>query len=98
MQWQKKDFYLSVVVATPSYPQPSKQRILVAELPNNVYYAGVSGDKQQLFSSGGRVFTIVDHAETLQAAQDKVYGELAKSDLSEFYYRKDIGFRDLEKD
>lgn len=97
MQWQDSNYYLGVVVAAPGYPQAPQQDIPVPALPDNIFYAGVTSDNDKLFSSGGRIFTIVDHAPTLQATQDKVYAELAKINLSDFYYRKDIGFRDLEK-
>lgn len=95
MKWQKGDFYLGVVVAAPGYPTSPKQHILLPELPANAFYAGVTEENGRLCSSGGRIFTIVDHAETLEAAQRKVNDELAQIDLSQFYYRKDIGFRDL---
>lgn len=97
MTWQTEDYYLGVVVAAPGYPQVPQQEIPLPDLPANVFYAGVTSENQKLFSKGGRIFTIVDHAATLQAAQDKVYAELAQIDLSDFYYRKDIGFRDLQK-
>ncbi len=97
MDWQTDDYYLGVVVAAPGYPKAPQQHIPLPELPENIFYAGVTGESNHLISTGGRIFTIVDHAPTLQAVQDKVYAELAKIDLSDFYYRKDIGFRDLAK-
>ncbi|APR06800.1 Phosphoribosylamine--glycine ligase [Lentilactobacillus parabuchneri] len=96
IKWQQGDFYLGVVVAAPGYPTSPKQHIaLPADLPGNIFYAGVTEEDGKLYSSGGRIFTLYNHASTLECAQAKVYAELSRLDLHEFYYRKDIGFRDL---
>ncbi|KRK88305.1 phosphoribosylamine--glycine ligase [Lentilactobacillus sunkii] len=96
VEWQKGEFYLGVVIAAPGYPTSPKQHIALPEdLPGNVFYAGVTEEDGKLYSSGGRIFTLYNHASTLECAQAKVYAELSRLDLSGFYYRKDIGFRDL---
>lgn len=96
VKWQSDEFYLGVVISAPGYPTSPKQHIALPEgLPGNVFYAGVTEEDGKLYSSGGRIFTLYNHASTLERAQAKVYAELSRLDLSSFYYRKDIGFRDL---
>ena len=95
IKFQEKDFYFGVVVAAPGYPKNPKQHIALPDLPENVYIAGVTEENGKLYSKGGRIFTLFDHASTLKEAKTKVYAELAKLGLSEFYYRKDIGFKDI---
>lgn len=95
MKWQNQEFYLGTVVAAPGYPSQPKQGLQLPELPANVFYAGVVSDGKRLKSSGGRIFTLVEHAPTLKEAQAKVNATLERLALTEFYYRKDIGFRDL---
>lgn len=95
MNWQRSEFYLGTVVAAPGYPSQPKQGLQLPELPSNVFYAGVVSDGKRLKSSGGRIFTLVEHAPTLKEAQAKVNAMLERLALTEFYYRKDIGFRDL---
>ncbi|GHP14949.1 phosphoribosylamine--glycine ligase [Lentilactobacillus fungorum] len=96
VKWQTGEFYLGVVVAAPGYPASPQQDIELPNLPKNVFYAGVVEKNHRLYSSGGRIFTIYNHAATLECAQAKVYAELSRIDLANFYYRKDIGFRDIE--
>ena len=61
-----------------------------------VYYAGVTAKKEQLISSGGRVFLVTSRGTNLADAQQKAYAYLSQYDLSQFFYRKDIGFKALK--
>lgn len=95
MIWQNEDYYLGTVVAAPGYPKEPQQHIALPDLPDNVFYGGVVVENQKLYSSGGRIFTLIAHAPTLKEAQSIVNASLANLDLANFYYRKDIGFHDL---
>ncbi|CAM4345728.1 phosphoribosylamine--glycine ligase [Weissella hellenica] len=96
MIWQNKDYYLGTVVAAPGYPSDPQQHIALPDLPDNVFYGGVVAENQKLYSSGGRIFTLIAHAPTLKDAQLIVNTSLANLNLANFYYRKDIGFHDLD--
>ncbi len=95
IKWQKDNFYLGVTVCAPGYPSHPKQNIFIPNLPQNVFYAGILEKNKKRYSSGGRIFTIVDHKKDLLATQKRVYQELDKINLNNFYYRKDIGYKDL---
>ena len=91
---------LGVVVAAPGYPADYEKNIVLPEMLNTeeqtVYYAGVTAKKEQLVSSGGRVFLVTSQGNNLADAQQKAYEYLNRYDLSQFFYRKDIGFKALK--
>ncbi|NLL32938.1 MAG: phosphoribosylamine--glycine ligase [Enterococcus cecorum] len=91
---------LGVVVAAPGYPADYEKNIVLPEMKNTeeqtVYYAGVTAKKEQLVSSGGRVFLVTSQGTNLADAQQKAYAYLNQYDLSQFFYRKDIGFKALK--
>ncbi|WP_300122369.1 phosphoribosylamine--glycine ligase [uncultured Enterococcus sp.] len=91
---------LGVVVAAPGYPADYEKNIVLPEIQNTeeqtVYYAGVTAKKEQLVSSGGRVFLVTSQGDDLADAQQKAYAYLNQYDLSQFFYRKDIGFKALK--
>lgn len=91
---------LGVVVAAPGYPADYEKNIVLPEMVNTeeqtVYYAGVTAKKEQMVSSGGRVFLVTSQGTNLADAQQKAYAYLSQYDLSQFFYRKDIGFKALK--
>lgn len=91
---------LGVVVAAPGYPADYEKNIVLPEMQNTeeqtVYYAGVTTKEEQLVSSGGRVFLVTSQGNNLADAQQKAYEYLNRYDLSQFFYRKDIGFKALK--
>ncbi|RBR30802.1 phosphoribosylamine--glycine ligase [Enterococcus cecorum] len=91
---------LGVVVAAPGYPADYEKNIVLPEMQNTeeqtVYYAGVTAKKEQMVSSGGRVFLVTSQGTNLADAQQKAYAYLNQYDLSQFFFRKDIGFKALK--
>ncbi|MFT9267742.1 phosphoribosylamine--glycine ligase [Oenococcus sp.] len=95
--WQDQDVYLGVDIAAPGYPedvQPGFLTPLPADLPDGfeIDYAAVRKSGQQFLSTGGRVATIVVHAATMLAAQEKIYKYLDQAHLK-LAYRHDIGYQ-----
>ncbi|MFT8917735.1 MAG: phosphoribosylamine--glycine ligase [Oenococcus sp.] len=95
--WQDQDVYLGVDIAVPGYPedvQPGFPTPLPADLPDvfEIDYAAVRKSGQQFLSTGGRVATIVVHAATMLAAQEKIYKYLDQANLK-LAYRHDIGYQ-----
>lgn len=89
----KDNAAVGVVVAAEGYPASYKKGMPIPSFEGDVtvYYAGSAGEKDQLTASGGRVFLVEAEAATIQEAQDKVYQALDKADLTDFFYRSDIG-------
>ena len=58
-------------------------------------YANVKGGLENLTGDGGRLFMVISEADNLVQAQDNVYSYLSKLNLSDCFYRHDIGNRAL---
>ena len=94
--WTDKSVTLGVVVASKGYPLDYAKGV---ELPTKTegdiitYYAGAkfAENSRALLSNGGRVYMLVTTADTVSAAQEKIYDQLKKQDTTGLFYRTDIG-------
>ncbi|MFV0558535.1 MAG: phosphoribosylamine--glycine ligase [Enterococcus sp.] len=97
--WNEKAS-VGVVVAADGYPGVYQKGMLLPTITNrstNVFYAGVSGSKERLIASGGRVFLVEASGDSLKEAQEQVYQELSNHSLDNFFYRRDIGSKALKE-
>lgn len=102
MTWTDSGVTLGVVVASEGYPLAyEKGVILPAKTEGDIitYYAGAKFDENSkaLLSNGGRVYMLVTTADSVSAAQEKIYTQLDKQDTTGLFYRTDIGSKALEK-
>ena len=91
---------VGVVVAAKGYPEAYQKGMVLPEINHpdvSVIYAGVKSEQDKLVANGGRVFLVEAHAETIEAAQQKVYQALDKMDTTQLFYRSDIGSKALAK-
>ncbi|MEG0293903.1 phosphoribosylamine--glycine ligase [Enterococcus sp.] len=91
---------VGVVVAAKGYPEAYQKGMILSEINHpdvSVIYAGVKSEQDELVANGGRVFLVEAHAETIEAAQQKVYQALDKMDTTQLFYRSDIGNKALAK-
>lgn len=100
--WTYQGVTLGVVVASNGYPLDyEKGVVLPAKTDGDIitYYAGAKFDEngQALLSNGGRVYMLVTTADTVQAAQDKIYAQLKTQNTDGLFYRNDIGSKALGK-
>ena len=94
--WLDEGVTLGVVVASEGYPLDYEKGL---ELPVKTegdiitYYAGAkfAENSRALLSNGGRVYMLVTTADTVSAAQEKIYDQLEKQDTTGLFYRTDIG-------
>ncbi len=94
--WLDEGVTLGVVVASNGYPLDYEKGL---PLPNKTdgdiitYYAGAkfAENSRALLSNGGRVYMLVTTADTVSAAQEKIYDQLEKQDTTGLFYRTDIG-------
>ena len=94
--WLDEGVTLGVVVASEGYPLDYEKGL---ELPVKTegdiitYYAGAkfAENSRALLSNGGRVYMLVTTADTVSAAQKKIYDQLKKQDTTGLFYRMDIG-------
>lgn len=100
LTWIEQGVTLGVVVASEGYPLAYEKGVeLPAKTDGDIitYYAGAkfAENGKALLSNGGRVYMLVTTADTVKAAQDKIYQKLSEQATQGLFYRKDIGTKAL---
>lgn len=90
----------TVVLASAGYPESYEKGKRINGLldlrdDTLVFHSGTKVQEDALVTNGGRVLNIVQSAESLQKALDKVYSDIQKISFDGMYYRKDIGKKGL---
>ena len=98
--WLDEGVTLGVVVASNGYPLDYEKCLPLPEKTDGdiiTYYAGAkfAENSRALLSNGGRVYMLVTTADTVSAAQEKIYDQLKKQDTTGLFYRTDIGSKAL---
>ena len=98
--WLDEGVTLGVVVASEGYPLDYEKGLPLPEKTDGdiiTYYAGAkfAENSRALLSNGGRVYMLVTTADTVSAAQKKIYDQLKKQDTTGLFYRHDIGGKAL---
>ena len=94
--WLDEGVTLGVVIASEGYPLDYEKGLPLPEKTAGdiiTYYAGAkfAENSRALLSNGGRVYMLVTTADTVSAAQKKIYDQLKKQDTTGLFYRTDIG-------
>ena len=94
--WLAEGVTLGVVVASEGYPLDYEKGLSLPEKTDGdiiTYYAGAkfAENSRALLSNGGRVYMLVTTADTVSAAQEKIYDQIKKQDTTGLFYRTDIG-------
>ena len=100
LQWSEEAM-LGVVIAANGYPGDiEKGKVLpdLTELASThaVFHAGTKLVDGQFVGNGGRVLLVGTKAATLKEAQEKVYAGISMKEWTNFFFRKDIGWRTFE--
>ncbi|MBS5820428.1 MAG: phosphoribosylamine--glycine ligase [Enterococcus gilvus] len=84
---------VGVVLAAEGYPNDYKKGMDIPTFNDQVtvYYAGVADKNEAIVASGGRVLLVEAEADTIEAAQKKVYQALDEVTTKNYFYRRDIG-------
>ncbi len=94
---------LTVVMAARGYPGNPEKGAPIAGLDEAgakgamVFQAGTSRAGQELIASGGRVLAVTAKGATVAEASGAAYAALAAIDFPTGFYRRDIGWRELER-
>ncbi len=93
---------IGVVVASKGYPEEYEKGAVLTGLGSfsDVYtfHAGtVKNAEGQYTTAGGRVLLVGAKAASLKDAAEKVYKELEKLQCDGVFYRKDIGYKAIER-
>ena len=101
LQW-KKEAAACVVVVMDGYPGDVKKGVEITIEPVDdpsvvFFHSGTEIRDDKLVSTAGRVITVAAHGETMGKTLKKVYEAATRVKFAGASYRKDIGYRALEK-
>jgi phosphoribosylamine--glycine ligase len=104
LRWSD-DAALTVVMAADGYPGTPLKGTEIKGLedaklvPNvEIFHAGTRRDGARLLADGGRVLNVTGRGRTIAEARNAAYAAVAKIDWPGGFYRKDIGWRALQRD
>ena len=103
IEWDDKKS-LCVVLCSNGYPDTYKKNIEIKNLDSiklkdddYLFHAGTSLKDKKVFATGGRVLNFVSLSNEFIDAKKSIYNNLDLLDWSEGFYRKDIGFKVIDK-
>ena len=103
VEWQNKKS-ICIVLSSKGYPEKYKKNILIQnlekfEIKDNsfIFHAGTKLLNNKFYSTGGRVVNFVSLSESFKSARDKSLDLIKKLNWENGYYRKDIGYKVIDK-
>lgn len=103
LRWYS-DAALTVVMAANGYPGQPEKGTEIAGLDEakavegvEVFHAGTRRDGNRIVADGGRVLNVIARGKTVAEAQARAYEAVSKIDWPGGFYRRDIGWRALER-
>ncbi len=98
----KSESAVCVVMASGGYPnQYKKEKVIhgLNQVDNSViiFHAGTKVKGNNFLTSGGRVMGVTALGKTIRSAIERVYQNIGKITFDGAYYRKDIGYRALNR-
>ena len=103
LEWDERKA-LCVVVVSDGYPASFEKGQCIGGLDAVedagaiVFHAGTAEKDDDIVNAGGRVLGVTALAESVSAAQTSVYTALEKLDWQGGFYRKDIGYRAVQRE
>jgi len=95
---------MTVVMAADGYPGSYEKGSVIGNLDGagasddvEIFHAGTARDGATITAIGGRVLNVTGMGPDVQAARDAAYGAVEKVDWPQGFYRRDIGWRALQK-
>ena len=87
-----------VVMTSSGYPGSYEKGKLISGLENVlIFHAGTKRINDQFITSGGRVLGVTSFGAEIQSAIENSYAAVEKINFENAYYRKDIGYRALNR-
>lgn len=96
---------LGIVMAAQNYPDTPRKGDVIHGLPAgnaagedaHVFHAGTADDNGNVVTNGGRVLCVTALGDTVAAAQKRAYEAAATIQFDGMQYRKDIGYRAINR-
>ena len=102
IEWTKKSS-ITIVLCAKGYPSNYIKDSEIKNLPNvlidknnQIFHAGTYEKNNKTYSSGGRVLNITSSSESLIEARNKSLTNIDKINWSDGFFRKDIGWREID--
>ena len=101
--WERKKS-MCVVLCSNGYPDFYKKNVEIPNIEkvkNNdtffVYHAGTEKKNNKVYANGGRVLNFVSISDNLKLSREKVIREIEKLNWDNGFYRRDIGYKIIDK-
>ena len=103
IEWEKQKS-MTVVLCAKGYPGAYKKNIPINKLnkiilskKDFIYHAGTKEINKNLISNGGRILNIMSIGNSYFKIRKKIITYIKKLNLKNTFYRKDIGWRVINK-
>ena len=103
VEWEDKKS-ICIVLCSKGYPDKYKENVEISNLDKIindknifVYHAGTQLINNKVYSTGGRVLNFVCISDDLKVSRETVIKEIENLSWKNGFYRKDIGFRIIDK-
>ena len=103
IEWTEKNC-ITIVLCAKGYPsnyikdsEIQNLSSIFTDKNNQIFHAGTYEKNNKIFSNGGRVLNVTSSSESLIEARDKILTNLDKINWSDGFFRKDIGWRVINK-
>ncbi|MBN3843393.1 MULTISPECIES: phosphoribosylamine--glycine ligase [Burkholderia] len=101
LDWDRRTA-LGVVLAAHGYPDAPRKGDRINGIPAETeqavtFHAGTTLDGDKLTTAGGRVLCVVGLADSVREAQQHAYETINQINFEGMQYRRDIGFRALNR-
>ncbi len=103
IEWAKKNC-ITIVLCAKGYPfnyikdsEIKNLSTVLSDKNNQIFHAGTYEKNNKIYSNGGRVLNITSSSKSLVRARDKSLTNIDKINWSDGFFRKDIGWRGINK-
>ena len=103
IEWKNKKS-ICIVLCSNGYPENYRKNIEIPNLDkitsnNNTftYHAGTEMIDNKVYATGGRVLNFVSISDDLKKSRESVIHQIENLNWENGFYRKDIGFRIIDK-
>ena len=103
IEWINKKS-LCIVVCSKGYPDSFEKNVEIKNLSKIIldkdeylFHAGTLYKESKVYAVGGRVLNFVSLSEDLGSARDKIINKVGKLNWDGGFYRKDIGYKVIDR-
>ena len=95
---------MCVVLCSDGYPDNYTKNVEIPNIEkinNNdsffIYHAGTEKKDYKVYANGGRVLNFVSISDNFKSSRDKVIKEIKNLNWDNGFYRRDIGYKIIDK-